>query len=106
MAYEASVAKRICKHLPDSIIKKMFGGLSFMIQGNMALGLMRNELMIRVASKQYQDMLGRPCVKVMDWSGRPMKGFIVVIEEDYADDADLLIWLQRGLDYALSLPAK
>ncbi|MEM7735440.1 MAG: TfoX/Sxy family protein, partial [Deinococcota bacterium] len=87
MPYDEKVAERIRKHLLDAVVeKKMFGGLAFMIQGNMAVGLMHNELMIRVAPEQYQDMLNRPHTKIMDWSGRPMKGFVVVTAEGYKED--------------------
>ncbi len=86
--------------------KKMFGGLTFMIQGNMACGVENDRLMVRVGPDAQDDALSQPYARPMDFTGRPMKGFVYVTLAGVEKDRDLAAWVQRGVDFALSLPAK
>jgi TfoX/Sxy family transcriptional regulator of competence genes len=108
MAYDEGLAERVREVLSDYPVdeKKMFGGLAFMVQGNMACGLISDELLIRVGADNYEKTLAMPHTRKMDFTGKPMKGFIMVEAEGYEDDTALAKWLKQGLDYARSLPEK
>jgi TfoX/Sxy family transcriptional regulator of competence genes len=109
MAYEEGLAERIREQLTDvSAVteKKMFGGLSFLVQGNMACGVIGTDMVVRVGQEQYTEAMLRPHSRAMDFTGRSMKGWVYVDESGYESDEDLVEWVQMGLDYALSLPAK
>ena len=86
--------------------RKMFGGLTFMVRGNMACGVENERLMVRVGPAAYDDALGRPHAQMMNFTGRPMKGFVFVEPAGLKSDKDLEAWVQRGVDLAMSLPAK
>jgi TfoX/Sxy family transcriptional regulator of competence genes len=109
MAYDEGLAERIREVLennPDIKEKKMFGGLAFMLQGNMACGLISDELLVRVGADNYTKTLAMPHTREMNFTGKPMKGFIMVEAEGYEDDKALAKWVKQGLDYARSLPEK
>ena len=86
--------------------KKMFGGISFMIQGNFACGVSSDDLVVRVGPDKYADALADPYTREMDFTGRPMKGWVYVNPDGYESDENLSYWVERGLDFALSLPPK
>ena len=86
--------------------RKMFGGLTFMVRGNMACGVENDRLMVRVGPDAFDDALGQPHARPMDFTGRPMKGFVFVEPAGLKKDKDLKAWVQRGVDFAMSLPAK
>ena len=86
--------------------RKMFGGLTFMVRGHMACGVENDRLMVRVGPAAYDDAPGRPHARPMDFTGRPMKGFVFVETAGLKSDKDLEAWVQRGVDFATSLPAK
>ena len=109
MAYDEHLEQRIRGQLeeaPGLIGKKMFGGICFMVQGNMACGVNKDDLIVRVGPEQYKDALDSPHTGPFDMTGRPMKGWVVVRAEGYATDETLRDWVQQGVEYALSLPAK
>ena len=84
----------------------MFGGLCFLLNGNMSYGIVGSELMVRVGQAAYEDALDRPHAREMDFTGRSMRGMVFVTEDGVSEDDDLRSWLQRGIDFAGSLPAK
>ena len=86
--------------------RKMFGGLTFMLQCNMCCGVEGERLMVRVGPKKYDEALAQEHAELMNFTGRPMKGMVFVGSEGLASDKDLEDWVQRGVDFALSLPAK
>ena len=86
--------------------RKMFGGLTFMLRGNMVCGVENDRLMVRVGPDAHDDALSRPHARPMDFTGRPMKGFVYVEPAGLKRDADLKTRVQRGVDFAMSLPAK
>lgn len=109
MAYDEALADRIRTHTgddPDLIEKKMFGGLAFMYRGNMAVGVQQDGLMVRIAPDDHDDALAMPGVRTFDMTGRPMRGWIVVDGQALIEDEMLAHWIDRGMGYAGSLPAK
>ena len=92
---------------PDVVEKKLFGGLGWMLQGNMAVGVMSTGgLLVRVEPEEVAALLREPGVGTFGREGaKPMKGFVVVDAEDLSDD-ELADWVDRGADRALSLPPK
>jgi TfoX/Sxy family transcriptional regulator of competence genes len=86
--------------------KKMFGGLCFLLNGNMALGLVNEDLMIRVRPDSYETMLSQPHVRKMDFTGKPLKGFLYIDAKGTGSEKDLRKWVLKGVEFAKSLPAK
>ena len=109
MAYDEGLAQRIrdaLGDLPDLAEKKMFGGIGFMVQGNMACGVNKDDLIVRVGPVRYETTLAQPHVREFDFTGRPMQGWVMVGPAGYEADSDLKHWVQHGVDFALSLPPK
>lgn len=109
MAYDEALASRVRDRLinePQYTELKMFGGLCFMIRGNMACGIVGDKLMVRVEKGRYEEMLALPHAEAMDFTGKPMKGFLYVQPEGLVKDADVDTWVERGAAYARKLPAK
>ncbi|MDH5325815.1 MAG: TfoX/Sxy family protein [Gammaproteobacteria bacterium] len=109
MAYDEGVAQRVREILQDYsgvTEKRMFGGIAFMINGNMCSGVVQSELMLRVGPDAYEQCLTRPHARIMDFTGRPMKGFIYVGESGFENDGDLLAWIETAVQFAGKLPPK
>ena len=109
MAYNEKLAERvraIVGDRPDLTERKMFGGIAFMLNGNMFCGITRDDLMVRVGPERFDEALASPGARPMDFTGRPMKGMAFVGSEGYATDDALRRWVEQTLDYARSLPAK
>ncbi len=84
----------------------MFGGVGFMIAGNMSVGVIGEELIVRLDPEDAEKALGEDGVREFDFTGRPMKGWIFVAAERTSEDGGLSEWVEAGADYAASLPAK
>ena len=109
MAYDEGLAQRVREEMseqPGYVEKKMFGGIGFMVQGNIACGIIGDGLIVRVGPERYEDALAEPHTGVFDRNGRPMTGWIVVAAAGYEADEDLGSWVQEGVALAQSLPAK
>ena len=109
MAYDEGLAQRIRDLLDDRddvSERKMFGGLCFMVGGNMSCGVVGDELMLRVGKDGYEEFLTLPHVREMDFTGKPMRGMLYVGTKGIDDDGDLSDWVGRGVAFASSLPAK
>jgi TfoX/Sxy family transcriptional regulator of competence genes len=109
MAYDEGLAERIRSLLdedPGLSEKRMFGGVAFLVRGHMGVGIVQDKLMIRVGPESYDRVLRERHARQMDFTGRPMKGFVYVVPEGYESDADLRRWVDLGVGYAQSLPAK
>jgi hypothetical protein len=109
MAFDLELAERVRRQLgqrPGLTEKKMFGGLSFLLNGNMCCGVYKQELLVRLDPGQTEQALSQPHTRIFDISSRPMKGWILVRQEGLALPADLAGWVQAGLDYAAGLPPK
>lgn len=86
--------------------QKMFGGLAFMVDGNMACGVLGAELVVRVGKENLDDALSRSASRPFDMTGRPMRSFVYVGAEGLASDEGLADWAGKGIAYAASLPPK
>ncbi len=109
MAYDEGLAQRVREILEDQrgiSEKKMFGGLAFLLRGNMCCGVVAGELMVRVGPDAYEDALTQRHAREMDFTGRPLKGMVYVSNRGIEDDKDLDGWVTRGVAFAGSLPAK
>jgi hypothetical protein len=80
--------------------------LAFLVRGNMTGGIVKDELMVRVGLEAHSQMLREPHARAMDFTGRPMKGFVFVSPEGLESDTDLARWVERGVGYGASLPTK
>lgn len=108
MAYDEELADRVRLVLVDEeglSERKMFGGLAFMIHGNMACGIIRDELMLRLGADGADAALAEPHVRQMDFTGRPMTG-MVYVERAGLDDAALRRWVEQATSFTRSLPPK
>jgi hypothetical protein len=109
MAYDENLAARIRTVLEATNgiqEKKMFGGIAFLLNGNMACGVNGPDMIVRLAPDETDAALAEPGVRLFDMSGRPMKGWIMVAAEATAKAKDLRRWVDRGTAYAASLPPK
>jgi TfoX/Sxy family transcriptional regulator of competence genes len=109
MAYSEELAARIRALLDersDVDEKKMFGGIAYLIAGNMACGVSGDDLMVRVDREESDELLAEPGARPFDMTGRPMRGWLLVAPEATADDAGLERWVRRGEAFAASLPPK
>jgi hypothetical protein len=109
MAYDENLALRVraaLGDLPGYTEKKMFGGVGYLLNGNMACGVHKDHLIVRVGPDQYQSALEKPHTKVFDITGQPMSGWVMVAPEGCADEAALAEWVQMGLDFAATLLPK
>jgi len=109
VTYDDGVAQRVREALdglPDVVEKKMFGGLAFMLRGNMCCGVVRDQLMLRVGMEGYEAALARAHARQMDFTGKPLRGFVYVAAAGFDSDKDLQDWVDRSVQFVMSLPAK
>lgn len=109
MACDEGLAERVREQLLDvSFVteRRMFGGLVFMVNGNMLGGVMGERLFVRVGPHAYVAALAQPHAQPMDFTKRKMVGFVYVRPEGLEADKNLAAWLDRGLDFAGRLPPK
>jgi hypothetical protein len=109
MPYDEALADRVRELVSaraDVKELKMFGGIGFTIAGNMAIGVINEDLIVRLDPGDAEKALTEDGVREFDFTGRPMKGWIFVSPERTGDDEGLGEWVDAGADYAASLPAK
>ena len=109
MAYDEALAARIrdeVASVADITEKKMFGGLSFLLNGNMAVGVIGDEMCVRAGTAGFDELLAEPGARVFDFSGRPMSGWLMVGDVGLVDEASFVRWVRRGVAFAGSLPPK
>ena len=109
MAYNEELAQRVRDVLAplDNIHeRKMFGGLAFMLSGNMCCCVDRENLVVRTGPDNYDEALARPHARVFDFTGRPMRGFVYVEGAGLKGEAELGDWVNRAVAFAGSLPPK
>lgn len=110
MPYDEDFANRVREQLSDEdgvTEKQMFGGLAFLLRGNMAVGLSGSgELMVRVGPDGTEGALAEPHTRLFDMAGRPMRGWILVAPEGVSTARALGVWVRRGLEFARTLPPK
>jgi TfoX/Sxy family transcriptional regulator of competence genes len=109
VAYDEELADRIRDVLDgrDGMRElKMFGGLGFMLDGNMLVGVIKDELVARVGAGDEDDALEQPHARPMDFTGRPMTGFVMVAPAGVGTVDDVRAWVERADAYVSTLPAK
>ena len=109
MAFDEGLAERIRDVFQDRFDvseKKMFGGIAWMLDGNMCCGIVDDMLMARVGPEQYNEALKDPFASEMDFTGRAMKGFVYVNPEGTESDQDLQHWVTRCEKFVSALPPK
>jgi TfoX/Sxy family transcriptional regulator of competence genes len=103
MAYDEGLAERIRTALrgrDDVVEKKMFGGLTFMVAGRMACGVVHDDLMVRVGPGEHGEAIAQPHARPMDFTGKPMQGMVYVAPAGVASDDDLRSWVDRAVSVA------
>lgn len=109
MAYDEQLAGRVRKLLrrrKGFSEKKMFGGICFLLNGNMCCGVTGETLMLRLGKPAAARALEEPFTREMDFTGRPLKSMIYVDPAGYGTDTDLKTWVDRAVKFARTLPAK
>ena len=107
MAYDEGLAERIRGLIEDRgkvSERRMFGGLAFLARGHMTVGIVKDELMVRVGPEAYAQALSEPHARAMDITGRPMKGYVYIDPPAIAEDPALQAWVRWCVDYAAALP--
>ena len=109
MTYDPDLAQRVRALLAtrDGITERvMFGGLSFLLYGHMAVGIHKDELIVHLAAEDSDTALQQPGVRVFDLTGRPMRGWVLISAEQLRDDGVLGHWVAYAINYASSLPVR
>jgi hypothetical protein len=109
MAYDEGLAERIRDVMGEVAVwdeKKMFGGLGFLIAGNMVCGVSGDGLMARVGLDAYEEALATSGVAIFGSAERPMRGWVLVQPPGLESDEDLAAWVERGITFAATLPPK
>ncbi len=109
MAYNLEVASKMRAELQGITglsERKMFGGIAFMIHGNLACGVQGESLIVRVGPERHAEALEQPHARPFDFSGRPMSGWVYVDPGGFASAQDLKKWIQWGIEYAITLSKK
>lgn len=113
LAYDEGLAERIRDLVREDLSrsdciceKKMFGGLAFMCRDYMFIGVIGERLMARVGAADYQNALSERHVRPMDFTGKPLNGYVYVEPLGFESDADLATWLQRCFSFVQTLPEK
>jgi TfoX/Sxy family transcriptional regulator of competence genes len=94
------------QNTPGLSERHMFGGVAFMLGGNMCCGVIEDNLVVRVGPDTYADTLREPHARPMDFTGRPLPGFVYVERDGFASDASLREWIDRGVSFVRTLPPK
>ena len=108
MAYNEDLEKRLDvaigvfpKNITDHFSKKkMFGGLAYLFKGKMTVGIIKNDLMVRIIGPKIEDRLKLAAVRPMDFAKRPMKEFVYVSAKGYDTEEQLQNWIELGLEHA------
>ena len=108
MAYNLKVAERIRSELSGIpfVEKKMFGGVGFLLNGNMACGVNKDNLFVRIDPDKHSALLKKAHARPFDLTGKPMKGWLIVEEDGFKTDKQLSAWVKEGVEFALTLPPK
>ncbi len=109
MAYDEVLADRIGRQLKGKrgiTETKMFGGLGYLVNGNMACGVIKQDMIVRLSPAEFDAALKQKHVRVFDMSGRPMKGWIYVSPDGVKTDKALQGWIDKAVAFARSLPPK
>jgi TfoX/Sxy family transcriptional regulator of competence genes len=106
MPYDEALAERIravVGRLPDIMEKKMFGGLAFLQDGKMFCGIVNSDLMVRVGPDRYEESLAKQHARPMDFTGRPMNGYVFVGSRGCRTEQDVRTWVELGAAFVATL---
>jgi hypothetical protein len=109
MAYDERLAERIREAVKGEkgvTEKAMFGGIAWLRGGNMFVGTLKDELMVRVGKDAHDAEVRRPHARIMDFTGRPMKGYLIIAPAGVKRVAAVKAWADRALEHVSTLPAK
>lgn len=109
MPYDPALADRVRTLVGERtafVEKKMFGGVAFLVGGHMTVGILASDLVVRVPPEENEAVLARPHTRPMDFTGRPMKGWIYVAPAGTKTAASLGAWIDRALAFVRARPAK
>jgi hypothetical protein len=109
MAFDAALAARmraILARRKDIEERKMFGGVGFLLNGNMLVGVWNDSMIVRLGHEEFDGVLGEPHVREFDITGKPMKGWIMVAPRGVKDDDQLKDWIGRATAFVKTLPKK
>jgi TfoX/Sxy family transcriptional regulator of competence genes len=109
VAYDEALADRVRELIAlrsEVVERKMFGGIAWMLSGNMACGVIGDELIVRLDPEDAERALAEPHTRPFDFTGRPMRNMAMVAPKGTADDQNLAGWVDAGADFAASLPPK
>ncbi|MBN1304817.1 MAG: TfoX/Sxy family protein [Anaerolineales bacterium] len=110
MPYNKEIAQRIremLEDIPEELNeKRMFGGLAFMMDGFMTCGVHRDRLIVRVGKDNYEEAMAQPHTVPFDITGRPLSGWVMVEADGITGEKELKEWVQKGIEFAESLPPK
>jgi TfoX/Sxy family transcriptional regulator of competence genes len=109
MGYDQDLAGRVRSLIQDHkgySEREMFGGVGFLHHGNMSCGVNASNLIVRVGPDAYEQALSEAHTKEFDMTGRPMRGWIVITPEGVQTEDMLRFWVERGVQFAQSLPPK
>ncbi len=109
MAYDVALYRRaraVLEGHPSLGDRKAFGGVCFAVQGNICCGIHGEQLIVRVGPTAFEAAMQQPHVRVFDLTGRPMKGWVWVAPAGVEKDADLIAWIRKGVEFAMSLPPR
>jgi len=107
MPYDDRLASRLREvfHGRRNVVeKRMFGGLAFMVRGHMCCGVIGDELMVRVGPEEFAKAVREPHARPMDFTGRPLTGFLYVSSKGHARRQSLEKWVRRAIRFAQTLP--
>jgi TfoX/Sxy family transcriptional regulator of competence genes len=109
VAYDEKLADRVREIVQESVQpveQKMFGGVAFMVGGHMCVGVIKENLVLRLGGEEADVALKDPNVRPMDFTGRPMKNFLYVSPKGTKTEKSLRKWIDKGLAYVETLPPK
>ncbi|HEY5728491.1 MAG TPA: TfoX/Sxy family protein [Anaerolineales bacterium] len=108
MVYNLKLAERIRANFGSTPVveKKMFGGVGFLVHGNMACGVHKDNMIVRVHHDKHEKLLNKKHTRVFDITGRPMKGWLMVEPDGCKTAKQVSAWVKEGVEFALTLPAK
>jgi TfoX/Sxy family transcriptional regulator of competence genes len=109
VAYSEELVERIRDVLdgrPGIVERKMFGGVAWMVNGNMACGVIAEDIMVRLDHEEADQAMAEEHVGPMEFTGRPMRGFLLVEAAGIEEERDLVRWIETGANFAESLPPK
>ncbi len=108
MPYNLKLTERVRSQMDGLpfVEKKMFGGVGFLLNGNIACGVNKDDLVIRVDPERHNTLLKKPHAKPFDLTGKPMKGWLLVELDGVKSDKQLRAWVQEGIEFASALPPK